>query len=66
MARKEAAAKSLFRFLTAEGVSLAGKGLKPDVYAPLPDGANRDVQLNRAYGVLSDEVASAGSGDQGG
>lgn len=53
-------------FLTAEGVSLAGKGLKPDVYAPLPDGANRDVQLNRAYGVLSDEVASAGSGDQGG
>ena len=53
-------------FLTAEGVSLAGKGLKPDVYAPLPDGANRDVQLNRAYGVLSDEVASGDSGDQGG
>ena len=53
-------------FLTAEGVSLAGKGLKPDVYAPLPDGANSDVQLNRAYGVLSDEVASGDSGDQGG
>ncbi len=45
-------------FLTASGVSLAGKGLKPDVYAPLPDKATRDVQLNRAFDVLSGEVAA--------
>lgn len=45
-------------FLTADGVSLAGKGLEPDVRVPLPDGADRDVQLNRAFGVLADEIAS--------
>ncbi|MCB0831015.1 MAG: S41 family peptidase, partial [Solirubrobacterales bacterium] len=39
---------SVGEFLTADGVSLAGKGLKPDVYAPLPKNATRDVQLNRA------------------
>ena len=49
---------SVGEFLTADGVSLAGEGLKPDVKAPLPKGATRDLQLNRAFGVLSDEVAS--------
>lgn len=52
---------SVGEFLTADGVSLAGKGLKPDVYAPLPKDATRDVQLNRAFGTLSGEVASGGS-----
>ncbi len=55
---------SVGEFLTADGVSLAGKGLKPDVLAPLPDGATRDVQLNRAFGALSDEVASGAQSDQ--
>jgi carboxyl-terminal processing protease len=48
-------------FLTAEGVSLAGKGLKPDVVAPERPRAERDVQLDRAYEVLGGEVAA----DQG-
>ena len=47
---------SVGEFLTADGVSLAGKGLKPDVYAPLPKGARRDVQLDRAFQTLSGEV----------
>ncbi|MBN8865967.1 MAG: S41 family peptidase [Solirubrobacterales bacterium] len=52
-------------FFTAKGVSLAGKGLKPDVYAPLPKNATRDVQLNKAFDVLSGEVASGGSSETG-
>lgn len=56
---------SVGEFLTADGVSLAGKGLKPDVFAPLPDGATRDVQLNRAFGTLSDEVAADATSEQG-
>lgn len=52
-------------FLTADGVSLAGKGLKPDVYVPLPRDANRDVQLDRAYQVLNDEVSAASRSDSG-
>jgi carboxyl-terminal processing protease len=46
-------------FLTAEGVSLAGRGLKPDVYSPSRPDASRDLQLDRAYDVLSGEVAAA-------
>ncbi len=46
-------------FLTAEGVSLAGEGLKPDVVArPRPD-AGRDTQLDRAFEVLGSEVDAA-------
>ncbi len=45
-------------FFTADGVSLAGKGLKPDVPAPLPRNAKRDTQLDRAYEVLAEEVAA--------
>jgi carboxyl-terminal processing protease len=48
-------------FLTAEGVSLAGKGLKPDVVAPERPRAERDVQLDRAFEVLGGELAA----DQG-
>lgn len=48
-------------FLTADGVSLAGKGLKPDVVAPDRPNARRDLQLDRAFTVLGDEI----SADQG-
>lgn len=51
---------SVGEFLTADGVSLAGKGLAPDVRAPLPRSATRDVQLDRAFQVLSGEIASGG------
>jgi len=43
-------------FFTARGVSLAGKGIKPDVRAPLAPDAKTDTQLNKAYGVVSDEI----------
>lgn len=49
-------------FFTADGVSLAGKGLKPDVRAPLSPDAKSDTQLNRAYEVLGDEIADSGDG----
>ncbi|MGA7397691.1 MAG: S41 family peptidase [Solirubrobacterales bacterium] len=49
-------------FFTADGVSLAGEGLKPDVKAPLPPDAKADSQLNRAYEVLSGEIASSDDG----
>jgi carboxyl-terminal processing protease len=52
-------------FFTADGVSLAGKGLKPDVYAPLPRDATRDVQLDKAFRVLSEEVVNDTEQDQG-
>lgn len=46
-------------FLTAEGVSLAGKGLEPDVFSPSRPEADRDLQLDRAFDVLGGEVAAA-------
>lgn len=46
-------------FLTADGVSLAGKGLKPDVFSPSRPNAARDLQLDRAFEVLGGEVAAA-------
>ncbi|HTU14793.1 MAG TPA: S41 family peptidase [Solirubrobacterales bacterium] len=49
-------------FFTADGVSLAGKGLKPDVVARLAPDAERDTQLDRAYEVLSGEIAASGDG----
>ena len=49
-------------FFTADGVSLAGKGLKPDVKAPLDLDAKTDTQLNKAYEVLGDEIDAAGDG----
>ena len=46
-------------FLTAEGVSLAGEGLEPDVIArPRPD-SSRDLPLVRAFEVLDGEVDAA-------
>jgi len=49
-------------FFTADGVSLAGKGLKPDVRAPLDPEARTDTQLDRAYEVLGDEITAADDG----
>jgi carboxyl-terminal processing protease len=46
-------------FLTAEGVSLAGKGLKPDVVSPSRPEAKHDLQLDRAFEVLDTEVDAA-------
>ncbi|MBK8293248.1 MAG: S41 family peptidase [Solirubrobacterales bacterium] len=46
-------------FFTADGVSLAGKGLKPDVRAPLDLDARSDTQLDKAYEVLGDEITAA-------
>ena len=46
-------------FFTADGVSLAGKGLKPDVRDPLDLDAKRDTQLDKAYEVLGDEITAA-------
>jgi carboxyl-terminal processing protease len=43
-------------FLTADGVSLAGEGLKPDVFSPSRPEARRDLQLDRAFEVLGDEI----------
>jgi carboxyl-terminal processing protease len=46
-------------FLTAEGVSLVGRGLKPDVFSPSRPAAGTDLQLERAFEVLGGEVAAA-------
>lgn len=46
-------------FLTAEGVSLAGEGLKPDVVSPSRPNAARDLQLDRAFEVLDAEADAA-------
>lgn len=52
---------SVGEFFTAAGVSLAGKGLSPDVRVPQPRQAERDVQLHRALDVLAGEPSGEGS-----
>lgn len=52
-------------FLTADGVSLAGKGLKPDIPVAQPPGASQDVQLDRAFEVLGREVAGSAADGNG-
>lgn len=52
-------------FFTADGVSLAGKGLQPDVRVPLPRDAKRDLQLDRALEVAAGEIAGDGSAAAG-
>jgi len=52
-------------FFTADGVSLAGRGLEPDVRVPLPRDAKRDRQLNRALEVAAGVVAGGGSAPAG-
>jgi carboxyl-terminal processing protease len=49
-------------FFTAKGVSLAGKGLKPDVKATLDPDSKKDTQLDAAFEVLGDEIASSDDG----
>ena len=46
-------------FLTADGVSLAGEGLKPDVFSPSRPRAERDLQLDTAFEALDAEVEAA-------
>ncbi|MCO5316039.1 MAG: S41 family peptidase [Solirubrobacterales bacterium] len=57
---------SVGEFFTADGVSLAGKGLVPDVRVGQPRDAERDLQLDRALRVLAGEVSRTDSGDRGG
>lgn len=47
---------SIGEFLTAEGESLAGRGLSPDLSVRLDPGADRDTQLEAALGLLSREA----------
>ena len=46
-------------FLTAEGVSLAGEGLEPDVVVRPRSDSSRDLPLVRAFEVLDGEVDAA-------
>jgi carboxyl-terminal processing protease len=52
---------SVGKFFTADGISLAPKGIHPDVFAKDKPGTKPDEGLQRALGVLEDQVAS-GSG----
>jgi carboxyl-terminal processing protease len=52
---------SVGKFFTADGISLAPKGIHPDVFAKDDPGTKPDEGLQRALGVLEDQVAS-GSG----
>ena len=52
---------SIGKFFTADGVSLAPKGIHPDVFAKDKPTTKPDEGLQRALGVLEDQVAS-GSG----
>ncbi|MGK2954929.1 MAG: S41 family peptidase [Solirubrobacterales bacterium] len=49
-------------FFTADGVSLAGKGLKPDVRVTLDPDAKQDTQLDAAFEALGDEIAASDDG----
>lgn len=51
-------------FLTADGVSLAGEGLKPDVHVADKPGSRTDEALRRAFRVLIGEIDAA-AGDDG-
>lgn len=52
---------SVGKFFTAAGISLAPKGIHPDVFAKDKPGTKPDEGLQRALGVLEEQVAS-GSG----
>jgi carboxyl-terminal processing protease len=52
---------SVGKFFTAAGISLAPKGIHPDVFAKDDPATKPDEGLRRALGVLADQVAS-GSG----
>jgi carboxyl-terminal processing protease len=49
------------RYFTANGVSLAPKGIRPDVRAHDRPGTKPDEALQRALGVLADEVRAEGN-----
>ena len=52
-------------YLTADGTSILGKGVKPDVHVVLPDDARTDTQLDRGVEIVAGEIGS-GSGSSSG
>lgn len=54
---------SVGKFFTADGISLAPKGIQPDVFAKDRPGAAVDEGLRRALEVLDGEVATPQSGE---
>ncbi len=47
-------------YLTADGTSILGKGVKPDVHVADDDPADGDQQLERGLEVVSGEIAAGG------
>jgi carboxyl-terminal processing protease len=45
------------RYFTANGTSLLGKGITPDVEVPNPKGTKQDEQLQRALSVLAENIS---------
>jgi carboxyl-terminal processing protease len=45
------------RYFTADGISLAPKGIKPDVHAEDRAGTKADEELDRAFQVLTGEIS---------
>ena len=43
-------------YLTPKGIHIHGKGIEPDIKISLPKKSKEDVQLERAYKVLKDEI----------
>jgi carboxyl-terminal processing protease len=52
---------SVGKFFTADGISLAPKGIHPDVFAKDVPSTKPDEGLQRALSVLGDQVASSRS-----
>jgi carboxyl-terminal processing protease len=57
---------SVGQFFTADGVSLAPDGIRPDVFARDRPGSEQDEALRRALAVLAGEVASGSGSGAGG
>jgi C-terminal processing protease CtpA/Prc len=54
---------SVGKFFTADGISLAPKGIQPDVFAKDRPGTPVDEGLRRALEALDGEVATPQSGE---
>jgi carboxyl-terminal processing protease len=57
---------SVGKFFTSDGISLAPKGIQPDVFAKDRPATKADEALQRALGVLAGQVGAPGSGTQPG
>jgi carboxyl-terminal processing protease len=51
---------TIAEYLTGKGVSLAGKGIQPQVHVADDPATRPDEALNRAYEVLGRRVSAAG------